>query len=338
MRVKIGDHVRFLNDVGEGTVSKVVDNHMVEVMTTDGWAIPTLISELIVIPGSDQEEPFRPEPSPVVFHNPQKQRQANHFRNTDAEIVLLAVRDSLEDQPFSGLRWYLVNDSGYALDFAFYNQVGGEVHLIERDNLDPGTKIFLQELPSTELTKIQGFHIQGMLSHSDSKVLPPLVSAYIPLVIKKFSAPGAYQENDYLHEHAMLFDVRLKPRQDDPVGTFTTEGSDAPILKKSDLGTAVTSREPREIDLHINMLVDKVVGLSNREIIRIQMAVFERELNKAITDRERSIVFIHGIGNGTLKETLRKTIESDYAICSYEDASFREYGFGATLVLIRQNR
>jgi dsDNA-specific endonuclease/ATPase MutS2 len=68
------------------------------------------------------------------------------------------------------------------------------------------------------------------------------------------------------------------------------------------------------------------------------MEVFRRELNRAIRDNESEIIFIHGIGNGTLKGELRRALDRDFSWCSQEDASFREYGFGATRVRIPQNK
>ena len=62
----------------------------------------------------------------------------------------------------------------------------------------------------------------------------------------------------------------------------------------------------REIDLHINKIADSVVGLTNTEILGIQMELFRRELNRAIRDNESEIVFIHGIGNGTLNGDLTR--------------------------------
>lgn len=95
---------------------------------------------------------------------------------------------------------------------------------------------------------------------------------------------------------------------------------------------------PKEIDLHINKILDDFIGLSNAEIIEIQLNCFRTYLNKAIKDKERKIVFIHGIGNGTLKKSLRQELETFHKKkCYYQDASFKEYGFGATLVIIRQN-
>ncbi|HBB92734.1 MAG TPA: hypothetical protein DC042_13725 [Bacteroidales bacterium] len=94
----------------------------------------------------------------------------------------------------------------------------------------------------------------------------------------------------------------------------------------------------REIDLHINKIADSVFGLTNTEILGIQMELFRRELNRAIRDNESEIIFIHGIGNGTLKGELRRAADRDFSWCSQEDASFKEYGFGATRIRIPQNK
>jgi len=80
-------------------------------------------------------------------------------------------------------------------------------------------------------------------------------------------------------------------------------------------------------------LIDSVVGLKNHEILKIQMDTFHSELTKALQNKVGKIVFIHGIGNGTLKTALRESLSTQYKL-HYEDASFREYGFGATLVIL----
>ncbi|MFA6125881.1 MAG: hypothetical protein WC699_01125 [Bacteroidales bacterium] len=106
-----------------------------------------------------------------------------------------------------------------------------------------------------------------------------------------------------------------------------------PVSKPSNL-----KNPPREIDLHINKLIDRVVGFSNTEILTIQLDVFRKEMNLAIQNKEREIIFIHGIGNGTLKNELRRVAKQEFKWCSQEDASFMEYGFGATRMRIPQNK
>lgn len=99
-----------------------------------------------------------------------------------------------------------------------------------------------------------------------------------------------------------------------------------------------TKVPPREVDLHINKLIESVVGLSNTDILTLQLGVFRQELNKSIKGNEREIIFIHGIGNGTLKGELRRVADQEFRWCSQEDASFKEYGFGATRIRIPQNK
>jgi dsDNA-specific endonuclease/ATPase MutS2 len=54
-----------------------------------------------------------------------------------------------------------------------------------------------------------------------------------------------------------------------------------------------------------------------------------------LKEKGRKIVFIHGKGDGTLRAALLKELRSRYKQCAVQDASFREYGFGATMVTIR---
>ena len=88
-----------------------------------------------------------------------------------------------------------------------------------------------------------------------------------------------------------------------------------------------------QVDLHINELLDDCRGLSNSEILTVQLDKFRDELNKAVKNHNKRIVFIHGVGNGTLKNELRKQLEKTYKY-KYQDASFKEYGFGATMVFL----
>ena len=46
----------------------------------------------------------------------------------------------------------------------------------------------------------------------------------------------------------------------------------------------------------------------------------------------RKLVFIHGKGNGVLRNAIVAALKRDYKTCTFQDASFQEYGYGATLV------
>jgi len=92
----------------------------------------------------------------------------------------------------------------------------------------------------------------------------------------------------------------------------------------------------KEVDLHIQELVDSASGLSNKEMLDIQMERFRSEMEKAVHDGTKKIVFVHGVGQGTLKNEIRRELETRYRKYDVQDASFREYGYGATMVILKR--
>jgi dsDNA-specific endonuclease/ATPase MutS2 len=87
-----------------------------------------------------------------------------------------------------------------------------------------------------------------------------------------------------------------------------------------------------EIDLHIEELISDHRGMSNAEIVRVQLKHFQDALDKAIIDHCRTLTVIHGVGNGRLKQEVRAIL--DDMKLRYHDASYAKYGFGATEIII----
>lgn len=76
--------------------------------------------------------------------------------------------------------------------------------------------------------------------------------------------------------------------------------------------------------------------MSNYDKLSLQLNTAQKELELAIDKKQQKIIFIHGRGEGVLKKELR-ILCSKYPV-EYHDASYTEYGMGATEVLIFQNK
>lgn len=95
--------------------------------------------------------------------------------------------------------------------------------------------------------------------------------------------------------------------------------------------------EPKmEVDLHIHQLIPTAKGLSKYDILNLQLETAKRKLDFAIEKRISKIVFIHGVGEGILKEELGYLF-GRYDNLRYYDAEYQKYGLGATEVYIYQN-
>ncbi|MFP5470490.1 MAG: Smr/MutS family protein [Bacteroidia bacterium] len=90
-----------------------------------------------------------------------------------------------------------------------------------------------------------------------------------------------------------------------------------------------------EIDLHIENLIDSHKGMQNYQILEVQMANFRRSLNSAISRRLKKMVVIHGVGEGVLKQEIRKELKEFYPHFDFFDASYQEYGYGATEIELK---
>ena len=91
-----------------------------------------------------------------------------------------------------------------------------------------------------------------------------------------------------------------------------------------------------EVDLHIHQLVPSTKGMSNYDMLNLQLETAKRKLEFAIQKRIQKVVFIHGVGAGVLQEEL-KYLFGRYDNISYYEADYQKYGAGATEIYIYQN-
>ena len=91
------------------------------------------------------------------------------------------------------------------------------------------------------------------------------------------------------------------------------------------------------IDLHINELIDDQSGLQDRTKLDIQLNHFERMMRIAGEQRVKRVIFIHGVGQGVLRNQIRTRLDSYYPDCTVRDGNPREYGAGATEVILGQS-
>jgi DNA-nicking Smr family endonuclease len=87
-----------------------------------------------------------------------------------------------------------------------------------------------------------------------------------------------------------------------------------------------------EVDLHIHELVDSHQGLTNYEMVQIQLEHFERTLRNAEEKKIPRVIFIHGVGQGVLRAEIRKMLDAYYPNATFMDAPYNVYGYGATEV------
>ena len=210
--------------------------------------------------------------------------------------------------------------------------------------VEPNTPCFLEEFGKEELNDLERICVQLIAFKKDKPYsLKNAISVELHLDTVKFYKQHCFMENDFFDEDAMVYPI---VRQDIPEKELLISAAELQqamqqkvhedrrvpqtIVKKK-----VTDSSILEVDLHITELLDNTNGLSNADMLDYQLEKFHEVLAKYAANKGQKIVFIHGKGDGVLRKAIEKELKTKYKQYYYQDASFREYGFGATMVTIK---
>ena len=99
--------------------------------------------------------------------------------------------------------------------------------------------------------------------------------------------------------------------------------------------SSVRRGTPIVVDLHAHEVLETTAGMSNGDILRYQLRIMRDTLEQHKNNRGQKIVFIHGKGQGVLRQAVVNELRHYYPHLPYQDASFSEYGYGATQVTMK---
>lgn len=344
--VKIGDIVRYLNAVGGGKVVRVDGN--VAYVDEDGFETPVLIKECVVVtpvePSKGQESKYvAPAVAPRQPEAPQEQ-----IVETDEgdrlNIVLAYEADEIKHLNTTEYDAYLVNDSNYFLYFTYLTRADGRGWVTRyADIVEPNMQVHVQHLTREDIPDIDRVAIQYIAFKRDKefKLKAPVAVEYA-VDTTKFFKLHCFRENVYFDTPVIAFDI---VKNDIPQRSMVIDSGRLEEAMKAKRQADSHERRPVErrkerpqlieVDLHIDELLDNKAGLSNTDMLNVQLKEFNRVMEENLQHKGQKIVFIHGKGEGVLRNALLKELRLKYKHCDVQDASFREYGFGATQVTIR---
>lgn len=349
--MKIGDKVRFLSEVGGGIVKAFQGKDFVLVEDEDGFDIPMQIRECVVIDTDDYNMKHKSTVSAPKVEEPQKPAKPEmpvvrqvEVRGGDVLNVFLAyVPEDVKTISNTSFEAYLVNDSNYYLYYTYLSAEGKTWKNRSHGLIEPNTKLLLEGFTKDMLNELEHVAVE-LIAFKDGKpfAMKPVVNVELRIDTVKFYKLHTFRESDFFEEPALIYDIVANDTVTKQV-FVAAEDIQTVLLQKKDIekprSQPIVKRSIQngiiEIDLHINELLDDAHGMSNAEILTYQLDKFREVMEKYRTKREQKIVFIHGKGDGVLRKALLDELKRKYSTCRHQDASFQEYGFGATMVTIR---
>ncbi len=334
--MKIGDKVRMLSGTEEGVITKILQHGQVEIEIEDGFALPVMAAEVVLI--NKQEEKYFGKKSPIVeveekksFLPPVKKVK----KSTVGEGLYLAFTDFNDKL----LNVYLINNLSYSMLVTVSEQLenGHEKHLFS-EKIDKNNAPKIHRLSREEFNNWKPLIIRAIFFKDGN--FEPKQTLFFQMGFNnsffriKRTAP-------VLERESYLF--RVEGREIQPnLPTEKPEVIDVNSLREriiensSKVSPYKTEAPPSEIDLHIEELSpDHYDVMTNEAIITMQLNHFEIYLDKALAANMESIIFIHGIGVGKLRQEIHKRLSGHSHVKYYQDAYKDKFGYGATKVVFK---
>ena len=329
MIVKVGDCVRLIHTKKKGYVSDYISDQMLKI-NVDGDEIPVFLDDLEFI----TNEIILPE---KTIH---RSREIKNLTPLDLEqkgvyVAFLPIRDKSEN--ILEFQVYLVNNTVFQLflDFNFKLR-GTDIYRCKKEiktyAFYPLNKFEFDKLndsPAVNLKFWLKYKVEGKQQHFSFliKIKPqiffkkledaPLMDqeAYVYSVFKELPEQVVKKkEVQHIEKHKLF------------AGEYVDEEEINTVQRKAELGN--------EIDLHIEKLVRNHSGMSNREILKIQLTRCQEFIEDAIIHNVERVYIIHGLGKGKLKNEIVHLLEEYDAIKSFNNSFHPRYGYGATEVIL----
>lgn len=353
--MKIGDKVRFLSEIGGGRVAGFQGKDIVLVEDEDGFQVPMRTAEVVVIgeenydtqhvvevkqKGATVPEPKELEPAdrPVTFRTQPEERKGGERLSAYLAFVPIDPKE-LSQTRFEA---YFVNDSNYFMRFTYLSAQGNSWNLRTTAEVEPNTKLFLEEFGRENLNELDRVCLQILpYKREKSFLLKPAIDVQLRIDGVKFYKLHTFQDSPFFEQPALVYTLVENDRPAKPLVVDAQQLKDSMYQKvKADtrrplVTPARKDGDPIVVDLHADEILESTNGMNSTDILNYQLDTFRKTLLQYAKKKGTKIVFIHGKGEGVLRQALINDLRYRFKTFTYQDASFQEYGYGATLVTIK---
>jgi hypothetical protein len=230
--MKIGDQVRFLNEIGGGRVAGFQGKNIVLVEDEDGFQVPMLMTEVVVVGDEDygtghmvevkasagkkvqkteqnKADQTTPDPSysggeTITFKAKPMERKGGERLSAYLAFVPMDMKELTQTRFES----YLVNDSNYYMRYVYMTGENNAWTVRAEGELEPNTKEYLEEFGREDLNGLEHCCVQ-LIAYKREKtfLLKPTVNAQINVDTVKFYKLHAFRENDFFEQPALIYTI-----------------------------------------------------------------------------------------------------------------------------------
>lgn len=338
MKFQVGDKVLVLHSEEEGEVVDIINNKMVMV-DVRGVKFPAYIdqldfpyfkrfSEKKLVPPQKKARKF-------IDELPREKKPIESRTSDGIWITIIPVVDTDEfgDEVVEQLKIHLVNRSDVGYQFQYKLEYLGKTDFEFENQVAPFQDFYIHDIPFENMNDSPAFNVIFSLTNPDKKKAESFETS---LKLKPKQVFNRIQETRQKGEAMFSYklmdqypDRPVEQKKEFDLSSLANRG-----FKVYPASSARQHLEPAkyELDLHIEKLSTEHNRLSNFEKLGLQLQTMEKYLDLAVAHRQASMIVIHGVGTGKLRDEIHEILRLRSDVKSFVNRYHPAYGYGATEV------
>lgn len=338
MKYQIGDTVLLIHSNEEGKVVDIINKKMLMV-DVKGVTFPVYMdqvdfpyfkrfSEKKIVPAKKEKQ---------YVDDLRKEKSQNPERTENGVwLTFLPVLESDEfgDEVVDELKLHLVNHTAKGYHFNYKINYFGKPDFELKNEVQPFSDFYLHDIPFSDLNDNPTFEFDFSLLQPDKKKASHF-EASLRLKPRQLFAKieELKKKNEATFSH-LLFEKYPDQLVEDKVelGPLAAKG-----FKIYEAARARLHLEPPRsvVDLHIEKITDDWKHLSNYEIVSLQLKTFEKYYELALAHMQPSLIVIHGVGEGRLRDEIHDLLRMKREVKSFVNQYDPRFGYGATEIFFQ---
>ncbi|MEP7279113.1 MAG: Smr/MutS family protein [Bacteroidota bacterium] len=339
MKFEIGDKVTILHSNEDGEVVDIINDKMVMV-DVRGVKFPAYTDQLdfpYFKQFTQKKDIFEKKPKTYIDQIPRERKVTSSIKQPAGVWLMFLPKfetDEFGDEIVDLLKVHLLNGTETAYNFEYKVNYAGKTGFDLKNELFLNQDFYLHDIPFDNVNDNPVFACEfSLLSPDKAKAAYYETSLKLKAqqLFRKIEEIKLKGEPTFSYK---LFDVypAAQPAEKTDVSRLSSAGYKVYEASKARQHLPAARSV---VDLHIEKITDDWERLDSFEMLTLQLKEFETWFDLAVAHRQASIIFIHGLGTGRLRdevhEQLRLKKEVEYFVNRYHPA----YGYGATEVFLQ---
>lgn len=338
MKYQLGDTVLILHSNEEARVVDIINDKMLMV-DVKGVIFPVYMDQV--------DFPyFKMFTEKKIFPLKKEKQYVDDLRKENSQkekkvadgvwLTFLPVMDTDEfgDVIVEELKLHLLNRTETQYNFIYKLHYFGKPDFELKNIIHPFEDFYLHDIDFATLNDSPSFEFDFSLLLADKKKADHFESSVKLKPKQLFAKIEELKQKNLPTFSQLLFEQYPDRVYEDKIemGRLAARG-----YKMYEASKARQHLEPARsvVDLHIEKITDDWKHFSNYEIVSLQLKTFEKYYDLALAHHQPSLIVIHGIGEGKLRDEIHDILRLKREVKSFVNQYDSRFGYGATEIFFQ---